>query len=89
MEVNAVRTALVPIGFIDAAAQALVEQQGIDSLQEIRILTDDEICNLCKLLRRPCGTVPGAPGAAAPNPGIQVNSRDETNLKLLAFFLRH
>ena len=95
MEVNAVCTALVRIGFIDDAAQALIEQQGIDSLQEICILPDDEIYNLCKLLRRPGGTVPGAPGeggapgAAVPNPGIQVSSRAETNLKLLAIFIRH
>ncbi|KAI2504041.1 hypothetical protein MHU86_10403 [Fragilaria crotonensis] len=92
MEPAAVRTALVRIGFVDAAAQAIVEEQGIDSLDEIRLLSDDEITNLGKLLRRPGGTVPGAAGAggpAVPNPGIQVNARAETNLKLLAFYLRH
>ena len=92
MEPAAIRTALARIGFVDAAAQALTEEQGIDSLDEIKILSDDDIANLCKLLRRPGGVVPGvvnAAGNAVPNPGIQVNARAETNLKLVAFFLRH
>jgi hypothetical protein len=92
MERAAVRTALVRIGFLEAAALAIVEEQGIDSLEEIRLLSDDEISNLGKLLRRPGGTVPGAAGVAGPlipNPGIQVNARAETNMKLLAFYLRH
>ncbi|KAI2502384.1 hypothetical protein MHU86_12041 [Fragilaria crotonensis] len=58
MEPAAVRTALVRIGFVEAAALALTEEQGLDSLDEIRILSDDDIANLCKLLRRP-GVVQG------------------------------
>ena len=64
-------------------------------MEEIRILTDDEIVNLGKLLRRPGGTIPGVAAAAGavapavPNPGIQVNARAETKLKLLSFYLRH
>ena len=64
----------------------------IDSLDEIRILSDDDISKLCKHLRRPGGVVPdqvNADGNAVPNPGIQVNARVETYLKLTAFFLRH
>ena len=92
MEPAAVRTALIRIGFVEAAAQALTDDQGIDSLDEIRILSDDDIANLCKLLRRPGGVVLGAVNAAGnpvPNPGIQVSARAETNLKLTAFYLRH
>ncbi|KAI2505147.1 hypothetical protein MHU86_9335 [Fragilaria crotonensis] len=92
MEPAAVRTALVRIGFLDAAAQAITDEQGIDSLEEIRLLSDDEISNLAKLIRRPGGVIPGqvnAAGNAVPNPGIQVNARAETNLKLAAFYLRH
>lgn len=88
MEPASIRTALVRIGFLDAAALAIVEEQGINSLEEIRLLSDDEITNLGKLLRRPGGTI-GAGDAAVPNPGIQVNARAENNLKLLAFYLRH
>ena len=49
MEPAAVRTALVRIGFLDAAAQAITDEQGIeDSLEEIRLLSDDEISNLSR-----------------------------------------
>jgi hypothetical protein len=92
MEPAPVRTALARIGFLEAVTQAFTDEQGIDSLEEIRLLSDDEISNLAKLLRRPGGVVPGqvnAAGNAVPNPGIQVNARAETNLKLVAFYLRH
>ena len=88
MEPAAVRTALVRIGFLEAAALAITEEQGINSLEEIRLLSDDEISNLSKLLRRPGGVAPGVV-PAVPNPGIQVNARAETNMKLVAFYLRH
>lgn len=45
---NAVmRAAMTRLGFTDAAAQALVDEQGMDSLEEIRLLTDEEIESLC------------------------------------------
>ena len=80
--------------FSELAAQALVEEQGMDNLDEIRLLTDDEIESLCKVIRRPGGTIPPPAGAAAgaanvANPGVPVNQRAETHLKLCAFFLRH
>lgn len=91
---NAVmRATLTRIGFSEAAAQAIVEDQGIDSLDEIRLMTDIEIESLCNIVRRPGGTIPaigGAPGAAAiQNPGVSVNQRAEGHLKLLSFYLRH
>ncbi|KAI2512329.1 Reverse transcriptase (RNA-dependent DNA polymerase) [Fragilaria crotonensis] len=92
---NAVmRAAMVRIGFTEMAAQALVDEQGMDSLEEIKLLTDDEIESLCKVIRRPGGMIPAPPGGAAgaaniPNPGVPVNQRAEGHLKLLAFYLRH
>ncbi|KAI2500398.1 hypothetical protein MHU86_14069 [Fragilaria crotonensis] len=88
---NAVmRGVMTRIGFSEAAAQALVEEQGIDSLEEVKLLSDDEIQSLCKVIRRPGGTIPGAAGAApVNNPGVQVNQRAEGHLKLLSFYLRH
>ena len=63
----------------------------MDTLAEIQLLTDDEIENLCKVVRRPGGTIPGPNPGDAPvtNPGTPVNLRAENHLKLLAFFLRH
>ncbi len=93
---NAVmRAAMVRIGFTEMAAQALVDEQGMDTLEEIKLLTDDEIESLCKVIRRPGGMIPAPPGGAAggaakiPNPGVPVNQRAEGHLKLLAFYLRH
>ncbi len=88
------RATMTRIGFTDAAAQALVKEQGIDTLEEIRLLTDSEIKSLCKVIRRPGGTIPPPAGAGrfaanVPNPGVPVNQRAEGHLKLLAFYLRH
>ena len=88
--VAAMRTLFTRIGFTLAAAQAIVDEQNLDSLAEVKLLTDDEIESLCKVLHRPGGTVPGAlAGVLVPNPGIPVNLRAENQVKLLAFFLRH
>ena len=94
MAIPVMRVAMVRIGFSEQAAQALVEEQGIATLDEIRLLSDNEIESLCKVIRRPGGRLPPAAGAAAgaaqiPNPGVQVNLRAAMNLKLLYFYLRH
>lgn len=89
--VNAMRTMFNRIGFTVAASQVIVDEQGMDSLDEIRLLTDDEIENLCKVIRRPGGTIPGPNPGDPPvnNPGTPVNLCAENHLKLLAFYLRH
>lgn len=85
------RATLTRIGFSEGAAQAIVEDQGIDSLDEIRMMSDAEVVSLCKIVRRPGGTIPAAAAGAAAvqNPGVPVNQRAEGHLKLLSFFLRH
>jgi ribosomal protein S13 len=89
--VNAMRKMLNRIGFTIAESQVIVDEQGLDSLDEIRLLTDDEIENLCKVIRRPGGQIPGPNPGNPPvnNPGLPDNLRAENHLKLLAFFLRH
>ncbi|KAI2509583.1 hypothetical protein MHU86_4844 [Fragilaria crotonensis] len=88
---NAVmRGVFTRIGFSESASQALVEEQGMSDLEEIKLLSDEEVESLCKVIRRPGGTVPNpAGGAPIPAPGVQVNMRAEGHLKLLAFYLRH
>jgi ribosomal protein S13 len=51
------RATFTRIGFSEPDAQALVEEQGIDSLEEVKLLTDDEIESLCEVIRRPGGTM--------------------------------
>ena len=77
---NAVmRGVMTRIGFSEDAAQALFNEQGMHELQEIRLLTDNEVKNLCKVIRRPAGGTILNPEGGNPNPapGVQVNLRAE------------
>jgi hypothetical protein len=86
------RTTLNRVGFSEAAAQAKVEDQGINSLNEIKLMTDDDVESLCKIVSRPEGTIPavgGAPGAAAvQNPGVSINQHAEGHSKSPVFLLK-
>lgn len=77
----AMRQALIQIGFIQDAAQAIMEDQRIDSVVEIVLLKDDEITALCKIIR----WLGGANG----NEGHVVSQKDEKNLKLCAYLIKH
>ena len=91
----AMRAAYRRLGFTNQAAAAITDDQDIDSVDELEMLTEEEIESLCKALRRPGGTIanPDAGNAGAPaeipNPGINVSLRAETNLKLAGWFLKH
>jgi hypothetical protein len=75
-------TAFTPMGFSFAAAQSLVEDHQINSLEEIRYLQDTEIEGLCNHYNM-------EDDPAIPNPGILVPVRAERNLKLAAYWLNH
>ena len=64
----------------------ITDAQGIDCIEEIKILTDGDIDNIWKVVRRPGGINPITNVA---NLGIQVSLRAENNLKLSRFFLKH
>ena len=73
----------------------LVDGQGIDDLSEISLLVDEEVEDICKLVRRPGGNIVnpnvdavGQP-AEIPVPGQVVSMRAVTNFKLVAYFVRH
>lgn len=85
------RSALERLGFSADAATAVCDQQDIDELDELKVLTDKEVENLCKVVRRPGGTIadPANPGQLIPNPGHQVSMRAENNLKLACYYVRH
>jgi len=88
----AMRQVFQRLGFSQQAATAVVDDQGINSLDELRILKDDEITNLCKVIRRPGGQIanpnPDVQGNI-PNPGIMVSLRAEHNTKLARYMLMH
>ena len=81
------------LGFSDKADGFITDDQGLDTLDELKVLTTDEIESLCKVVRRPGGTVsnpntgdPGQP-ATLSNPGEKVPLREELNLKLVYYYL--
>ena len=74
-----------------AVQEATVDDQGIDTFEEVKLLSDNKIESLYNVLHRPGGMIAGA-AADVPviqNPGIQVNQSAEGHLKLMAFYLRH
>ena len=87
----AMRAAYVRLGFTQEAALLITDDQGLIELEEIRLMTDPEVVNLCKVLRRPGGTmmVPNAAGVnvQVPNPGNKVSLLAENNLKMECFLL--
>ena len=74
------------IRFIAEADLVITDAQGLDCMEELEILTDWDIKNLCKVIRRPSGINPITNIA---NLVMKVSLRDEKNLKLAIFFLKH
>ena len=91
----AMRQALVRLGFTQDAANAITQDQGIDSMEELKTLKDSEVKDLCDVVRKPGGTIPNPNAAVAGqpatirDPGIKVSLRAEGNLKLTCYWLRH
>ena len=101
--VIALRAMLERLGFSAPAALYITNDQGMNELSEFTLLTNDEVENLCKVVRRPGGTIPNPQRAAlqeagddipadmpahVPKPGIVVPLRAVNNLKLACYFLR-
>jgi hypothetical protein len=53
----AIRTALTWLGFSNQAATFITDAQELNDLDEYALLTDDEVENLCKVIRKPGGTI--------------------------------
>ena len=92
---NAQRTALERLGFTNEAATQMVDNEGIDDIEIIRDLTDEDIANLCKTLRQPGGTIPNPNAAVAgqpatiPNRGFTVSMIAEKNLRRAVYWLQY
>ena len=91
----AMRAAFARLGFTDPGPTMIVGDQGIDHINILADLDDEEVETLLKLLRRPGGTIAnpnaGDPGQPAfiTAPGISVSMRAATNLKLAVYYCRH
>ena len=78
-ETVTIRAALVRMGFSKDAAGVVVDDQGLNELTEFRILTDNEVENLCRVIQKPGGA----------DDGHVVPLRAENNLKLACFYLKY
>ena len=80
------RHALVALGFQADAACVMIDDQGMDDLAEFALLMDTEVENLCKVVRRPGGTItnPNANDAIGdPVPGQPATIRNPGQTVLL------
>ena len=82
----ALQSSYMRIGFSARASLVITDAQGIGCMEEIEILTDGEINNLCKVIRIPGGINPIINFSDL---GIQLSLRAKNNLKLSSFFLKH
>ena len=80
------RNAYVRILFSAEAGLMITDSQGIDCMEELEIINDGEINNMCKVIRRP-GEI--NPITKVANLGLQVFLRAKNNLNLSRFFLNH
>ena len=93
-DVVALHAALTRLGFSAKASVSVTNDQGLDTLDDLKVLTNDEIESLCKVVRRSGGTVlnPNAGDTGQPatlsNPGEKVLLGAELNLKLACYYLR-
>ena len=92
-DVVALCKAFTRLGFSAKAAGFITDDQVLDTLDELKVLTNDEIESLCKVVWRPGGTVPnpnyGDPEQPANmlSPGEQVLLQAQLNLKLACYYL--
>jgi hypothetical protein len=95
MDAATMRTAFTHLGCSLVAARAILDEQGINSVDELKIVTDTEIENLCKVVHRPGGQVANPNAAKAgqqpqlPNHGESISLQAKLNIKLAAYYVRH
>jgi hypothetical protein len=92
MDLAAMHQLFQHIGYSQVAVTAIVDEQGIDSLEELHILKDKEITNLCKVIRHPGGQIANLnplQQGSIPNPGISVSLHAESNTKLVTWMIVH
>jgi hypothetical protein len=69
------------MGFEDAATStSITDNQDVNSLEELKILRDNEITNLCKALRRPGGLIDNPNAADLGQPMMSLDPGNQANL---------
>ena len=78
------RSLFTRMGCTNQAANAIVDDQGINQLHELHYLTDTDIETLCKNVKHPGGVGAGNGGGA--NLGHMISHWAEMNIKLAAYW---
>ena len=87
MDTLAMHLLFTCMGCTDQAANAIVDDQGINQLYELLSLTDTDVETLCKNVK--ClGRVAARDGGGA-NLGHMISNRVEMNIKLAAYWLQY
>ena len=73
------------LGCTNQAAQAIVDQQGINSLEELHFLLDEDVEMLCRNVKHPGGQAL----AGGANLGQLISQHMEKNIKLAAYWLHY
>ena len=81
------RAVLEDLGCSVCAAKAMVEDQGIETLDELCFLKDGDVETLCKIVKCPGGSA-GRNNRRA-NLGHLVSQKAEMNIKLAAYYWRY
>ena len=84
---NAIRTALGRVGFSPPSVAFLTDEQGFNTLNKFKVLTNDEVDHLGSVLRKPGGTVERN-GVQVPHPGFSISYVAIKQLKLMNYYLR-
>ena len=72
-------------GFNPKAAKLLIREQGLDSPDRLRLLSDKNVDDICNVMRKPGGKNANR----MPDRGQQVLVIAQENLKLAAFLFHH
>ena len=71
--------------FNPEAARLLVREQGLDSPERLRVLTNKNVDDICNIMRKP-----GSMNTdGTPNRGQQVLAKAQENVKLALFLFHH
>ena len=81
------RAVFADLGCIACAAKAMVEGQGIETLDDLCFLMDGDVETLCKTVKCPGGAAGGNSRGA--NFRHLVNQKAEMNIRLAAYYLRY
>jgi hypothetical protein len=87
------------LGIVQADVRNALRLQGLSTINAFNSLSEDDIEDVCKIVRRPGGTIPnpafgqgagrGAQPPMLPNPVLQIGHLHEKRLKMLRYFVYH